>query len=834
MVNYSTWNFFFWWAKTNPLQSTNRPLAENEYKFPKNAQAVNNAVALQKRADEIKAAQALKDKQTREAFTANALAKQQASTPSFVSMQSNGVYTPLGQKIIPTATKPVVVPVVQPNVEQPLPEKSRSTWSIALDNIAWWVNNTINKTTKLAKDAYWVTGYALSKVVQVPVDIIWATQVGYYKTLYDNAKTQWEKDNITKSINSVYWTKNSTDDFLKSFYLKSWTKDPKANATTAPANKSLWLTPTKNKEPDTVAPTPTSNSTKNETVDNQITNNLVDQGKLPEAQRENVPQATVTDAFKKPWNSPERMALAASFGITNYTGTPAQNAMMKWGTAQSTATQTPLIEKTNTPEPLEQDKDKEVSQKPISAATGRESVDTSNINLPKGPTVNEGPLNVNSSYTNTNYDELNKTGKNYQWVVSDRASKLSDEVFDAAWKQTAIEKEASEEKIERSDLTREELLEVTGDFKDKQDDRYQEVDDITQRQKNIANRQAQMAAASAWQYGDIYSDGAMANIKNDVIAKYGENILNAEQYALNTNRTIDNDLLNVWLKEIEDKDKRDAFKDLLLDKENAYMLNAIAEASEGNKQAIKDVSAFYEWYIKQKADFEATRAGMTELRAWLESEYDSVDAFGKAALIRDLSKDIAWYSIVADRIPGLINKYPDATVSEIQGKLSKIGELALTAKQQLPTIVAKEEKDRTQVEKDILQMYGDRGLEEARNSDRSTSETIAQQRASEKNEVKEGPTIYDNTPEGKKVLDTNKDYVKQRNEATRQKIAEAQAQLEQNKEIARLDSMNKENLKKRQDAYKKLDEMAAREWFQNDKNKIARLRTWIEKNLPLT
>jgi len=37
----------------------------------------------------------------------------------------------------------------------------------------------------------------------------------------------------------------------------------------------------------------------------------------------------------------------------------------------------------------------------------------------------------------------------------------------------------------------------------------------------------------------------MANVKNDIIAKYGKNILSAEQYALNTNRTIDNDLLNV-------------------------------------------------------------------------------------------------------------------------------------------------------------------------------------------------------------------------------------------------------------------------------------------------
>jgi len=73
-----------------------------------------------------------------------------------------------------------------------------------------------------------------------------------------------------------------------------------------------------------------------------------------------------------------------------------------------------------------------------------------------------------------------------------------------------------------------------------------------------------------------------------------------------------------------------------------------------------------------------------------------------------MSADLPGYSIVADRIPSLINKYPNATLSEIQGKVAKIAELALTAKQQLPTIIAKEEKDRTQVEKDLLEQYGTR------------------------------------------------------------------------------------------------------------------------------
>lgn len=459
------------------------------------------------------------------------------------------------------------------------------------------------------------------------------------------------------------------------------------------------------------------------------------------------------------------------------------------------------------------------------------------MNETKAPTVNEGALNVNSSYTNTNYDELNKTGQNYQNVINDRAKKLSDITYDAAWKQTDIEVAASKEKTARSDATRAELLDVTWDFKDKQDQRYTDVADITKRQENIANRQANISAAKAGQYGDIYSDGGLANIKNDIIATYGANILNAEQYALNTNRTIDNDLLNVGLTEIQDKDKRDAFKDVLLDKNNSYMLNAIAVAAEGDKQAINDISQFYQTYIKQKADNEATRAWFTEGRAGFEEEFKSVDAVGKATILKDNSATLPGYSVIADRLPELINKYPNLSLSELEAKVAKISELALTAKQQLPTIIAKPEADRTEIEKDLLLTYGTRGLEEQQASDRSTAETIAQQNATAAWVVKEGDTISDASPEGQKVLAQNEADTKASNEAKKLRIAQLKAEQEKAATVKlwqeRLATI-KDNTKKREDAYVKLNQLAIEQWFQDDTIKIARMKQLINQKLPIT
>ena len=358
-----------------------------------------------------------------------------------------------------------------------------------------------------------------------------------------------------------------------------------------------------------------------------------------------------------------------------------------------------------------------------------------------------------SASSNVHYDELNKTWENYEEVAQDAAKKLADIAEAEAIRKTEITSASNDVKIARSDETRAEYLETTGDFKDKQDDRYDEVSDITQRQEDIANRQANIAAASAWRYWDIYSDWAMANIKNDIIAKYWENILNAEQYELNTKRTIDNDLLNVWLKELDDKDARDEFKNILLDEENSYMLNAISEAADWNAKAVTDVETFYQTYLKTKADFESQRAGITELRYWLEEEYESSDVFMQANMLRDLTQDVPWFSLVADAIPDLINKYPDLGLSELEVKIAKMAELALTGKQQLEAISMKDEADRTADEKAIYENYLVRWLEEQQRADRSTSETINQNNASTLWNTTDDTPIYDNTPEWQAIIE---------------------------------------------------------------------------------
>ena len=109
----------------------------------------------------------------------------------------------------------------------------------------------------------------------------------------------------------------------------------------------------------------------------------------------------------------------------------------------------------------------------------------------------------------------------------------------------------------------------------------------------------------------------------------------------------------------------------------------------------------------------------------MQSEYETSDIETKAALLRDLSYETPWYSLVVDRIPGLIDTYPNMTLSELQWKVAKIGELALTAKQQIPAILAIDPDKRTQAQKDVLDTYFTRWLEEQERSDMSTPDTQA-------------------------------------------------------------------------------------------------------------
>lgn len=290
-------------------------------------------------------------------------------------------------------------------------------------------------------------------------------------------------------------------------------------------------------------------------------------------------------------------------------------------------------------------------------------------------------LSTTSRIQDVHNDEFNAIWWNYSDNAYKTAALKKEVDFDAANKLTNIEEASSKVKEKRSDDTRAELLDNTWVYRDKQEQRYKDIQDIVDTQKRIANRQANIEAAQSWRYWDVYTDSTESNIKNDIINRYWDNISAAMQYALQNNRAVDQDVLNVWLTEVNDKDKRDAFKDALLDKNNSYIMDAIRSAAAWDKKALEDVENFYQAAVRDRWEKAIERSWQTQKREFYEKEFKSLSREWKAQMLRDFTYNVPWYSLVADYIPEFIKNYPDLSLSELVGKMNKAWEYALSNKQ---------------------------------------------------------------------------------------------------------------------------------------------------------
>lgn len=143
-----------------------------------------------------------------------------------------------------------------------------------------------------------------------------------------------------------------------------------------------------------------------------------------------------------------------------------------------------------------------------------------------------------------------------------------------------------------------------------------------------------MAAAQAGASGVQLSQGAMDDVKNDIMAKYGSNIANAEQFRLETNKSIDQALRDTGLAIFDKQGAIDTFKNALLDAEFEPVLNALTAAALGKKEAAKDIADYYKKYIDKKAEEEYTRVAASETRAAKDKEWASATKDQKYALIR--------------------------------------------------------------------------------------------------------------------------------------------------------------------------------------------------------
>lgn len=195
----------------------------------------------------------------------------------------------------------------------------------------------------------------------------------------------------------------------------------------------------------------------------------------------------------------------------------------------------------------------------------------------------------------------------------------------------------------RYDNQKEQLDVVQWKYEDNVWNRRADADALMKRQEWIATRQANIWAAKAWESGLQMSAWAMNDITNDIVAQYGTNIANAEQFKLQTNMSLDEWLKNTWLDIFKNKQSIDNFINNLDKDQYQPLLNAVAAATEWNKKAVSDIKDFYNWIINKKVEWETSWMLKTEYLADTEREWQNANPAKRLALLENEFKE-AWIS----------------------------------------------------------------------------------------------------------------------------------------------------------------------------------------------
>lgn len=266
----------------------------------------------------------------------------------------------------------------------------------------------------------------------------------------------------------------------------------------------------------------------------------------------------------------------------------------------------------------------------------------SKIDTPKEDVIpgnNESPTWElwQTSASNTMTEKLEDSIWAYDKKVTDAASEKETVLKENATEKTDIIKERDLWKRERTD-EESELAKKKFDMEEDNAARAREdADAVFKRQEDIANRQAQIAWAWLERW---FSEADMQSFKDDIIAKYWENISNAEQFKAKTNREVDDVLSKSFWDLFSNTQEINLVKAALDDAQYAPVLNALEKAAEWNTQAIDDVTTFAKWIIWKKADEEYNRAAEQERIADDERSWDQADNSKRLALLQSQFKDV--------------------------------------------------------------------------------------------------------------------------------------------------------------------------------------------------
>lgn len=265
-------------------------------------------------------------------------------------------------------------------------------------------------------------------------------------------------------------------------------------------------------------------------------------------------------------------------------------------------------------------------------------------------------------------DKLWETGTAFEQRQKDTAKELSD-VYNKSWeKQSELIAKSQEAARQRYDAQQAQLDKNKAAAEWRIERSRWMADEILKRQEAIAARQANIWAAQAGQSWLQMSASAVNDVKNDMIATYGTNLANAEQFRLQTNMSLDDALTKVASDIFSNKQAVDNFVNLLDKEELAPLLAATVKAEEWDVNAINSIKDYYNAILNKKAEEEYNKTMEFERYEDQQRQWVKADQRQKGdMLFADLKED----SFVMDQYWANPDKYKNMSLSEAVTTLRK-------------------------------------------------------------------------------------------------------------------------------------------------------------------
>lgn len=269
------------------------------------------------------------------------------------------------------------------------------------------------------------------------------------------------------------------------------------------------------------------------------------------------------------------------------------------------------------------------------------------------------------SSTNYHKEKYMADGKEHEAEAARYAKKTRENATKLGEDEQATIIQRDAEKRKRADKQEQDLTSIQNRAERNIELRRQDAEDLYRMQNDIALRNANASMAQATSSGVLMAAGEVDAIRNDTIAKYGQNILNAKDFKNKTNISLDEALTNLGLNIFKNKAEIDNFRNLLDNEQFQPILNALKAAHEGDQKAVTDVYNYYTEFNKKKTEEDYNRMMQKERYVEDERSFQHASLQVKERMIMDKLAETPGMAYTAQDIHRIISQYPDRSYAFI-------------------------------------------------------------------------------------------------------------------------------------------------------------------------